>query len=367
MRIIADGNIAHLTDFFNETGLGQPVEIIPMVGREINADVLAQYQPDVLLVRSVTPINHELLKDNTSVQFVGTATIGTNHVDIDYLAERGIIFANAAGCSKHSVAQYVIAAIAELRPDYMFKPINLGIVGVGNIGNTLAQYAVLLGWNVIGYDPLKPPSVVNNSKLETVLAESDVISFHVPLTYPNESSFPSHHDYLMTKERWEKVSDTAIIVNTSRGEVIGRDDIVSNPNVFVLDVFEHEPNIDHELLKAASIVTPHIAGYTLEGKLRGTQMIYDALCKLLGIQSTMDFHTFLPPEMPLFNKLSNPLNEHDRHQLLNKIPMMYDIRADDRRLRGVANSNGDIEGKDFDNLRKNYPLRREWQSYIFEI
>ncbi len=367
MRIIADGNIAHLNDFFNHESLGRAVDVIAMPGREINAEVLAQYQPDVLLVRSVTPINETLLQDNQSVKFVGTATIGTDHVNVDYLAERGIIFANAAGCSKHSVAQYVIAAIADLRPDYLFKPINLGIIGVGNIGSTLAQYAVLLGWNVIGYDPLKPPSVINNSKLDTVLAESDVISFHVPLTYPHESSYPSHHDYLMTNQRWQKVSDTAIIINTSRGGVLGRDNIVNSSNVFVLDVFEHEPNIDHELLKAASIVTPHIAGYTLEGKLRGTQMIYNALCKLLKIKPVVDFHHFLPPTMPLFSKLNNPLHDHDRHQLLNKIPTMYDIRADDKRLRSVANSQGDIEGKDFDNLRKTYPLRREWQSYIFEI
>lgn len=367
MRIIADGNIAHLSDFFNETSLGQTVEVIAMTGREITAEVLAQYQPEVLLIRSVTPVNAELLQDNHSVKFVGSATIGIDHVDIDYLAERGIVFANAAGCSKHSVAQYVMTSIAQLRPDYIFKPINLGIIGVGNIGNNLAQYAISLGWNVMGYDPLKPPSVVNNSKLETVLRESDVISFHVPLTYPHNSSFPTHHDYLMTKERWQSVSDTAIIINTARGEVLGRDDIVASPNVFVLDVFEHEPNIDKELLNIASIATPHIAGYTLEGKLRGTQFVYNALCKFLNRKPTVDFHSFLPPQMPLFNQLSIPLNDHDRHQLLNKMPQMYDIRADDKRLRAVANANGEIESKDFDNLRKNYPLRREWQSYIFEI
>lgn len=367
MRIIADGNIAHLTDFFNENSLAQPVEVIAMTGRDITAETLAEHQPDVLLIRSVTPVNAELLANNTSVKFVGSATIGTDHVDIEYLAKRGIIFANAAGCSKHSVAQYVVAAIAELRPDYLFKNINLGIIGVGNIGNTLAQYAIAFGWNVLGYDPLKPPSVVNNSKLDTVLRESDVISFHVPLTFADNSSFPTHHEYLMTAERWQSVSDTALIINTSRGGVLGRENIVKSPNVFVLDVFEHEPTIDSELLKVASIVTPHIAGYTLEGKLRGTQMVYNALCKLLNIKPNVDFHQFLPPSVPLFNKLTIPLNDHDRHQLLNKIPTMYDIRADDKRLRAVANSDGNIEGKDFDNLRKNYPLRREWQSYIFEI
>lgn len=366
MRIIADVNIAHLSDFFNDATLGQPVEVIAMTGRDITAAVIEEYQPQALLVRSVTPVNAALLADNNSVKFVGSATIGVDHVDVEYLARRGIVFANAAGCSKHSVAQYVIAAIADLRPDYIFKPITLGIIGVGNIGVTLAQYAVLFGWHVLGYDPLKPPSAINNSKLETVLRESDVISFHVPLTHPHNSSFPTHHDYLMTKARWETVSDTAIVINTSRGEVLGRDDIVASPNVTVLDVFEREPTIDRELLQASSIVTPHIAGYTLEGKLRGTQMIYDALCKFLNVPKTVDFHDFLPPVMPLFNALHNPLNDHERQQVLNKMPEMYNIRADDKRLRAVADAEGNIQGKDFDALRKNYPLRREWQAYIFD-
>lgn len=364
MKIIADMNIAHLADFFNEQSLGKPVELISMVGREINADILAEHEPDVLLVRSVTKVNNDLLKDNHSVKFVGTATIGTDHVDIDYLAKHGIVFANASGCSKHSVAQYVIASIAELRPDYFFQPITLGIVGVGNIGTTLAQYAVSLGWQVLGYDPLKPPSAVNNSSLEKVLSESNVISFHVPLTYPEHSTYPTHHDYLMTRKRWQQVSDTAIIINTARGEVLGRDDIVANMNAVVLDVFEHEPTIDAELLRCVSIATPHIAGYTLEGKLRGTQMVYNALCQFIHVSPVVDFHDFLPKEMPLFHALHNPLNDHERQQLLKKMPSIYDIRADDKRLRAVANVNGDIEGKDFDNLRKNYPLRREWQSYI---
>lgn len=367
MRIIADGNIAHLNDFFNEASLGQDVDVIAMAGREINAAVIEEYQPDVLLVRSVTPVNAALLADNKSLKFVGSATIGVDHVDIEYLARRGIVFANASGCSKHSVAQYVIAAIADLRSDYIFKSITLGIIGVGNIGSTLAQYAVSLGWRVLGYDPLKPPSAVNNSKLETVLRESDVLSFHVPLTHPHNSSYPTHHNYLMTPERWQVLSDTAIVINTSRGEVLGRDDIVANPNVTVLDVFEHEPTIDRELLQAASIVTPHIAGYTLEGKLRGTQMVYDALCKFLNVPRSVDFHQFLPPVVPLFSALRNPLNDHDRHQLLNKMPEMYDIRTDDKRLRAVANADGNIDGADFDALRKNYPLRREWQAYIFDI
>lgn len=367
MKIMADANIAHLNDFFNADTLQREVTIIPVAGRDITAKVLAHHQPDILLVRSVTPVNAELLKDNRSVKFIGSATIGIDHVDVDYLAKRGIVFNNAMGCSKHSVAQYVISAILALRPDYLFQPITLGIIGLGNTGSTLAQYAVAGGWQVLGYDPLKPPSVLNNSRLETVLRESNVLSFHVPLTTSETSSYPTHHDYLMTPERWKLISDTTIIVNSSRGAVLGRDDIINSPNVVVLDVFEHEPSIDRELLNATSIVTPHIAGYTLEGRLRGTQMIYEALCRYLGVTAMVDFHDFLPPEPPLFHeKFAIPLNEHERQQLLNKLPVMYDIRGDDKRLRSVATVDG-VAGADFDNLRKNYPLRREWHAYGYTI
>lgn len=367
MKIVADANIAHLTDFFNETTLQQDIEIIALAGRDITADVLAEHQPEVLLVRSVTPINATLLQNNTSVKFIGSATIGIDHVDVDYLAKRGIIFSNAMGCSKHSVAQYVVSAILTLRPDYLFQPITLGIIGLGNTGSTLAQYAVAGGWQVLGYDPLKPPSVLNNSRLETVLRESNVISFHVPLTTPDTSSYPTHHDYLMTPDRWQLIPDTTIIINSSRGAVLGQDDILASKNVTVLDVFEHEPAIDQALLNAVSIVTPHVAGYTLEGRLRGSQMIYEVLCRYLGVKPTVDFHAFLPPEMPLFTeKFHIPLNDHERQQLLNKLPVMYDIRADDRRLRAVATADG-VAGKDFDNLRKNYPLRREWHAYGYTI
>lgn len=367
MKIVADGNIAHINDFFNTTSLQRDVEVITLAGREITAEVLAEHQPEILLVRSVTPVNADLLKDNHSVKFVGSATIGIDHVDIDYLAKRGIVFANAMGCSKHSVAEYVLTAILTLRPDYLFQPIQLGIIGLGNTGSTLAKYAVAGGWQVLGYDPLKPPSVTNNSRLETVLSQSNVISFHVPLTLPHNSSYPTHHDYLMTPERWDLIPDTTILINSSRGAVLGRDDIVNHRNVVALDVFENEPNIDKDLLNACSIVTPHIAGYTLEGRLRGTQMIYNALCRYLKVSPQVDFHPFLPPVPALINdKFHFPLTESERQQLLQKIPTMYNIRADEQRLRATATADG-VAGKDFDNLRKNYPLRREWQAYGFSL
>ncbi len=372
MLIIADANIANVTDFFNNqtfpaiAPIERDVQVITMAGRAITAEVLAEYQPDVLLIRSITPVNETLLKDNKSVWFVGSATVGTDHVDTDYLARRGIEFANAMGCSKHSVAQYVITAILNLRPDYVFQPITLGIIGLGNIGSTLAQYAIAFGWQVLGYDPLLPRSVTNNSTLDKVLTQSNVISFHVPLTFEKNSSYPTHHKHLMTTKRWDTLPETTIVINTARGEVLANADIISHPNVTVLDVFEHEPQVEAELLQCVSIATPHIAGYTLEGKLRGTQMIYEALCKKLGVEPALNFHDFLPPQMPLFEKLHIPLKDHERQQVLNRLPSLYDIRADDQRLRAVAGADG-VSAKEFDDLRKNYPLRRELLAYGFKL
>ncbi|MER2164935.1 MAG: NAD(P)-dependent oxidoreductase, partial [Psychrobacter alimentarius] len=186
ITIIADRNIASLDEFFRASTLGQAtsqtVNIITVAGRDINADLLAELQPEILLIRSVTPVGEALLAANKSVRFVGSATIGTDHVDQEYLMTRQITFANAAGCSKHSVAQYVLTAILTLRPQYWQQSITLGIIGLGNIGSSLADYASDLGWQVLGYDPLLPPSDINNASLEQVLSQSDVVSLHVPLT-----------------------------------------------------------------------------------------------------------------------------------------------------------------------------------------
>lgn len=366
LTIIADSNIASLDEFFNASTLGQnnkrPVNIISVAGRAINAQLLAEYQPDVLLIRSVTPVGEPLLANNNTVQFVGSATIGTDHVDQTYLAARNITFANAAGCSKHSVAQYVLTAILNLRPQYWQKstpPVTLGIIGLGNIGSTLAQYAHDLGWQVLGYDPLLPASNINNASFEQVLSQSHVISLHVPLTdkkdatNPNGSDYPTRH--LIDKEALAAMPVDTMLINSARGPVINADDlqadIARTERQVVLDVFEHEPEIAANLLSKLAIATPHIAGYTLEGKLRGTQMIYDALCEKLTVAPVQTMHKLLPLNMFLWSELkAHP----------DRLVKFYDIMADDAALRDKL-INGQISGTDFDQLRRDYHLRREWQ------
>lgn len=367
ITIVADSNIASLDAFFNASTLGQMTEqtvnIITVAGRDINAQLLADLQPDMLLIRSVTPVDEALLADNDSVKFVGSATIGTDHVDQDYLAARNITFANAAGCSKHSVAQYVVTAILTLRPQYwqqFITPLTLGIIGIGNIGSTLAQYASDLGWQILGYDPLLPSSDINNASLEQVLSQSDVVSLHVPLTdkkgedkTSNGSDYPTRH--LINAESLAMMSPHTMLINSARGPVVNAEDleadIEATKRQVVLDVFEHEPQVAESLLAKLAIATPHIAGYTVEGKLRGTQIIYDALCEKLDVTPTQTMHNLLTLNMFLWSELkAHP----------DRLIKFYDIMRDDAALRNKT-VNGQVRGADFDQLRRDYRLRREWQ------
>lgn len=373
ITIIADSNIASLDEFFNTSTLGQAtgqtINIVTVAGRDITAALLADIQPEVLLIRSVTSVNEALLADNKSVRFVGSATIGTDHVDQNYLMSREIIFDNAAGCSKHSVAQYVLTAILTLRPQYWQQSITLGIIGLGNIGSTLAQYASDLGWQVLGYDPLLLPSDVNNASLEQVLSQSDVVSLHVPLTdkkdadvkdagYISNDSGCTHYPtrHLIDASTLAMMPAHTMLINSARGPVIHASnleaDIERTERQVVLDVFEHEPQISERLLSKLAIATPHIAGYTLEGKLRGTQIVYDALCEKLEVIPTQSMGALLPLNMFLWSELKT-------HP--NRLIKFYDIMQDDAALRSKA-MNGHVNGTDFDRLRRDYHLRREWQS-----
>jgi len=344
MIIVADENITFAREAFGSLGDGVLVE-----GRSLRKENLEG--AEVLIVRSVTKINEELLK-GTGVKFVGTATIGDDHVDKEFLKREGVFFTNAEGCNANSVVDYFLCALIHLLNKYHLDPTNLsvGVVGVGRIGGRVAELCEQFGMRVFLNDPpLKRKS--GDSKylpLEKVL-DCDVVTFHTALNRGGEDN--SFH--LINEKNIKYFRDGAIVINSSRGEVIDnmalKRGVQTKKIIAALDVWENEPNIDVELLKMANIATPHIAGYSTEGKANGTKIIFDKLCAFLGKENK--WQPVLPvmerkvSTQELYGKKVGELNE-----LLSRF---YDIMRDDRLLR-------ESEAKNFDEMRKKYPYRREF-------
>ncbi|KXZ74359.1 Erythronate-4-phosphate dehydrogenase [Acinetobacter venetianus] len=350
MKIIADENLAFTDYFFAEFA-----EIQHQAGRTLtHADV---QDADALLVRSVTKVNHDLI-DQTQIKFVGSATIGTDHLDIPALEQQNITWSNAAGCNAQAVAEYVITALLHLNIDLLEKnkAFTLAIVGLGNVGKRLAVMAQLLGWNVIGYDPYVQLGGIENVSFHELLNQADAISIHVPLT--NSGEYPTQH--LFNQAAFAQMKDSTILINSARGPVIQQSALIENiektKRQVVLDVFEFEPEISQQLLDQLALATPHIAGYSLEGKARGTQMIYEAFCNTFGYKASKRFESQLPYVEQYFEQhdLKTALKQH--------LTQIYNIAEDDRQLR-VCVEAGKVEQTAFDLLRKNYPLRREWAAH----
>ncbi|OTG73816.1 erythronate-4-phosphate dehydrogenase [Acinetobacter sp. ANC 4169] len=350
MKIVADENLAFTDYFFSEFG-----EIEQKAGRTLShADVK---DAAALLVRSVTKVNQALIADS-AIKFVGSATIGTDHLDIAALENNKIAWSNAAGCNAQAVAEYVITALLHLKPELIDAndSFTLGIIGLGNVGSRLAVMAKLLGWNVIGHDPFVQREQVNQIEFDELLKTADAISIHVPLTKTGEH--PTYH--LINAEVLAQMKPEAILINSARGPVVQESaliaDIQQTQRPVVLDVFEHEPEISAELLNLITLVTPHIAGYSLEGKARGTQMIYDAFCKTFNYPADKKFETQLPVCEQYFK-------ERDLKAVLKQyLSQIYDIARDDANLRACL-KDGKVDQKAFDYLRKTYPLRREWAAH----
>ncbi|WP_313033127.1 4-phosphoerythronate dehydrogenase [Acinetobacter sp.] len=350
MKIVVDENLAFTEYFFADFG-----EIQQAAGRTLtHADVK---DAEALLVRSVTQVNANLIQ-GTKLKFVGSATIGTDHLDIPALEQQHIAWSNAAGCNAQAVAEYVITALLHLKPELMDANdhFTLGIVGLGNVGSRLAIMAKLLGWNVIGYDPFVQREHVQQVEFEELLKTADAISTHVPLTKTGDH--PTYH--LINAAALAQMKPEAILINSARGPVVKEAaliaDIQQTQRSVVLDVFEHEPEISEQLLNLITLVTPHIAGYSLEGKARGTQMIYDAFCRTFHYPATKQFETQLPVCEPYFK-------DRDLKAVLKQyLSQIYDIARDDANLRSCL-KDGKVDQKAFDYLRKTYPLRREWAAH----
>jgi len=357
MKIIADGNIPFAGECFSSLG-----EVELVTGREMTAGLVAG--ADVLLVRSVTPVGADLLA-GSRVRFVGTATIGLDHVDIQYLSRNNIRFASAPGSNANSAAEYVIAALLEIgqKHDIDLEGKSIGIIGVGNVGSRVAKKAGALGMRVCLNDPPLHRQSGDPKYLPIEeLFGCDFMTLHTPLTFEGiDKTF-----HLANKSFFESLKAGCVFINTSRGGVVDSSALnaairAGKLKATVLDVWEGEPNIDTELLEMVDIGTPHIAGYSLDGKVAGMIMIYKAVCQHFGLEAKWGAEDFLPESA--IRELKVDLNSADEQRaIFGAVKQAYDISRDDRKLRGILEVDAEKRSEFFDSLRNNYPVRREFQN-----
>lgn len=356
MKIIADENIAEVKAYFS--GFGE-LSLLP--GRAISGAMLGDV--DVLLVRSITRVDQDLLR-NSPCRFIGTATSGIDHIDVPWLESRGIHFAWAKACNADSVADYVCSALAALSQaegcDWATR--SIGIVGCGEVGSRLVARCLGIGMQVVVFDPFLDETHRHAGLLRdyaTVLAQ-DIVSFHVPLT--EEGRWPTRH--MLGAVQLQGLSPAGILINASRGQVVDNNALlawlVQNPEAkVVLDVWEGEPGILPGLLDRVTLATPHIAGYSLEGKLRGTLMLYEALCHFLEIPEDPVLQNPWPATLvPALARMETEVT------LSDLVLAVYDIREDDRLFRD--NYHPGRAQETFDALRKNYRTRREFSSFAVD-
>jgi len=355
VKILVDENMPYARDLFARLG-----EVTAVPGRPIPVEELDD--ADALMVRSVTKVNSQLL-DGKNVRFVGTATAGTDHVDQDYLAQAGIAFSAAPGCNAIAVVEYVFSALLMLaeRDGFQLTERTVGIVGVGNVGGRLQKRLEALGVRTLLCDP---PRAANGEPgdfqpLDKLVEEADILTFHTPLY--KDGPYKTWH--LADEALISRLKPGTILINACRGAVVDNAALLKCLEAgqklsTVLDVWEPEPDLNVALLEKVDIGTAHIAGYTLEGKARGTTQVFEAYSAFIGKPQQIALDTLLPA--PEFGRITlhGPL---DQATLKRLVHLVYDVRRDDAPLRKVAGVAGE-----FDKLRKHYLERREWSSLFVQ-
>lgn len=302
-------------------------------------DITSQAVKDAcaLFVRTRTHCDAQLLK-GSQVQFIGSPTIGTDHIDLDYCADSGIEVANAPGCNAPAVAQWTLASIALWLEKEHLQPaqVTLGVVGVGHVGSIVARWAEQCGIQVLRNDPPRALAEGNEgfANLEELQEQCHIITFHTPLTH--DGNFPTWH--LCDKHFLDSAHQCRLVLNAARGAVCDTQALLNWHGNLALDCWENEPRINELLLHKAFIATPHIAGYSIEGKMRGTSMVIDRFNRHFGshIKATT-------PLAPASGAASVTL-----HEILNS----YNPLTDTARLKDGATH--------FEALRNNYALRNEF-------
>jgi erythronate-4-phosphate dehydrogenase len=355
IRVVADHRIPFLEGALEPVAR---VEYLP--GSEIRKKHLVD--ADALIIRTRTECDKELL-EGTSVKFIASATIGYDHINVDYCRDAGIGWANAPGCNSSSVRQYMVSVLLHLAHQRNFDLENrcLGIIGVGNVGSKVARAARALGMKVLLNDPPRARREGEEAfvSLDRIMRESDVVTLHVPLNRGGQDN-----TYHLADEAFiKKLKPGAILVNTSRGSVVRQESLVAairngKISAAVLDVFEGEPRVNGELLDLLTLATPHIAGYSLDGKANGTGMAVRAVSRFFGL----GLDDWQPGELPVPERpvLHGDPSAMGRQELLWELyRQTYDVSVDDRRLRNDPEA--------FEQQRGTYPFRREPVAYSVRL
>lgn len=357
IKIVADDKIPFLKGVLEPYAI---VEYFP--GSKISRDNIID--ADALIVRTRTKCNKDLL-DGTNVKIVTTATIGTDHIDTDYCEQNNIKWLNAPGCNSTSVMQYIASALLTVAENnnISLDGKTIGIVGVGNVGSKIKRAAENLGLKVLLNDPPreKNEGSIGFCNLKRIMKKSDIISFHVPLNLSGENK--TFH--LADEQFFNMLEKKPIIINSSRGEVIKtaalKDAIISGKvSKAVLDVWENEPEIDLGLLKLVDYATPHIAGYSADGKANGTAVCVNALSDVfhLGIETN-----WYPKDIPISasgNKIEiNCGKKNNQEIIMEAVDKTYKILEDDKILRNSPQT--------FEKQRGDYRIRREFNNYEVNV
>ena len=359
MKIIADPIIPFVKQAFEKFGTVECLE-----GRTLTREHIRD--AEILVIRSTAAIGPALL-DGTPVRFVANASAGEDHLDLEYLHAQGIGVASAGGSNANSVAEYVISALLALGPSF-YKGRTLGVIGVGQVGSRVVTKAKALGMEVLENDPplQRKTGWQNFVDLPTLLAESDVVTCHVPITTTGPD--PTHH--LLNDTNLELIPSQGILINTARGEVVDNAALLKTLETkrlagAVLDVFEGEPLVSSALLRAVTLATQHIAGHSIDGKVGGTRMAYEAVREFVGDGPEWNPDDFGPLSEDINITISPDMDIHDA--IAHAVHTVYDVRNDDCTFRTTWGLNDEERRAAFDRLRTEYPSHREFWAATVQV
>lgn len=360
MRILVDENVPLAEEFFGELG-----EVVRQAGRDMTPDSVRDF--DALVVRSITPVDAAMI-EGSKLKFVGTCTIGTDHVDLAALQERGVGFANAPGSNADSVVDYVLSSLLLLAEEEGITLAGnvVGIVGAGNVGGRLAARLDNLDVECLICDPPRAEREGRDDflELDTLIERADILCLHTPLI--EEGEHATRH--LMDRRRIDALKPGTVLISAGRGDCLDgqalRERLERAQDLrTVIDVWEHEPGIDEALYELVDIATPHIAGYSVDGKMLGTEMIYQAAMRHFGLPARKKLGQLRPD--PWLSKIVLHSWTPPLEALSLCARACYDVRRDvlafDRYRRRLGMAAG------FDAYRREYPERREFQTLRVQL